>query len=106
MTEHIWTDGPDGPNYHCPMCGISRVDDFCGHPTCESWIEYIYGALKGGWGFSRERWGLYFFEYEPINRSELAELRRLVAVLTTEPLHITRADIDAAKHILKKAEEE
>ena len=37
---------------------------------------------------------------------ELAELRRLVAVLTTEPLHITRADIDAAKRILQKAEEE
>ena len=38
-------------------------------------------------------------------RAELAELRRLVAVLTTEPLHITRADIEAAKRILKKAEE-
>ena len=34
-----------------------------------------------------------------------AELRRLVAILTTEPLHITRADIDAAKRILQKAEE-
>ena len=34
-----------------------------------------------------------------------AELRRLVALLTTEPLHITRADIDAAKRILQKAEE-
>ena len=38
-------------------------------------------------------------------RAELAELRRLVAVLTTEPLHITRADIDAAKRILKAEEE-
>ena len=36
---------------------------------------------------------------------ENAELRRLVALLTTEPLHITRADIDAAKRILQKAEE-
>ena len=35
---------------------------------------------------------------------ELAELRRLVAVLTT--LRVTRADIDAAKRILQKAEEE
>ena len=39
-------------------------------------------------------------------QNENAELRRLVALLTTEPLHITRADIDAAKRILKKAEEE
>ena len=36
---------------------------------------------------------------------EYLELRRLVALLTTEPLHITRADIDAAKRILQKAEE-
>ena len=48
---------------------------------------------------------MYFFEYESINRSKLAELRRLVALLTAEPLHITRADIDAAKRILQKAEE-
>ena len=48
----------------------------------------------------------YFFK--PISEDaakELAELRRLVALLTTEPLHITRADIDAAKRILQKAEE-
>ena len=38
-------------------------------------------------------------------REEVAELRRLVALLTTEPLHITRADIDSAKRILQKAEE-
>lgn len=37
---------------------------------------------------------------------ELAELRRLIALLTAEPLHITRADIDAAKRILRKAEEQ
>ena len=36
---------------------------------------------------------------------EVIELRRLVALLTTEPLHITRADIDSAKRILQKAEE-
>lgn len=37
---------------------------------------------------------------------EYLELRRLVALLTAEPLHITRADIDSAKRILQKAEEE
>ena len=38
-------------------------------------------------------------------KAQYTELRRLVAVLTTEPLHITRADIDAAKRILKAEEE-
>ena len=37
--------------------------------------------------------------------AQYTELRRLVAILTTEPPHITRADIDAAKRILQKAEE-
>ena len=37
---------------------------------------------------------------------EYLELRRLVALLTTEPLHITRADMDSAKRILQKAEEQ
>ena len=47
----------------------------------------------------------YFFK--PISEAaavELAELRRLVAVLTT--LRVTRADIEAAERILQKAEEE
>ena len=39
-------------------------------------------------------------------KAQYTELSRLVAVLTTEPLHITRADIDSAKRILQKAEEE
>ena len=50
---------------------------------------YVYGSTK-----TSER-----------AAEELVELRRLVALLTTEPLHITRADIDAAKRILQKAEE-
>ena len=36
---------------------------------------------------------------------EYLELRRLVSLLTAETIHIARADIDAAKRILQKAEE-
>lgn len=32
--KHQWTDGPDGPLYHCSVCGISKVDDWGGIEDC------------------------------------------------------------------------
>lgn len=28
MDNHVWIDGPDGPGYHCPVCGVSRCEDY------------------------------------------------------------------------------
>ena len=36
--EHTWIDGPDGQNYHCAICGISKCGDYGSYSTCESWI--------------------------------------------------------------------
>lgn len=38
-TTHVWIDGPDGPNYHCANCGISKCDDYDCYDTCESWFK-------------------------------------------------------------------
>ncbi len=37
-TPHIWMNGPDGQNYHCPVCGIDKCDDHASYDTCESHI--------------------------------------------------------------------
>ena len=33
---HQWGPGPDGPRYHCTVCGISKVDDHDAF-DCLSW---------------------------------------------------------------------
>lgn len=44
MENHVWIDGPDGPGYHCPVCGVSRCEDV-GDSTCFD-ILRERGAMK------------------------------------------------------------
>jgi hypothetical protein len=44
---HIWVNGPDGLGYHCPICGISKCDDYGGFRTCESWILELANRIRG-----------------------------------------------------------
>ena len=34
LEQHVWIDGPDGPDYHCPVCGVSRAEDYV-NKSCE-----------------------------------------------------------------------
>lgn len=39
--KHVWIDGPDGQRYHCPVCGISKCDDYGQYDTCESYVKFL-----------------------------------------------------------------
>mgnify|MGYP001611823524 CR=1 FL=1 len=62
-TKHIWIDGPDGHNYHCPSCGISRCDDYDAHSTCIEWVLYIsdesHGSLESRFEMNNPAWEKY-----------------------------------------------
>jgi len=38
--DHTWTNGPDGPDYHCEVCSISKVNDYDGY-DCIAWQRKI-----------------------------------------------------------------
>ena len=68
-TKHIWISGPDGDVYHCPICGISRCNDWDAYDTCEKWTIYIADKVKrdinkdgqyGDYFMVRQQWQEYF----------------------------------------------
>jgi|SRR6185369_8169159 len=58
--EHVWIDGPDGPKYHCAICGISKRDNHACWHTCRSWLREK-AKRAANWNFEgeHERWLSY-----------------------------------------------
>lgn len=58
QTGHVWIDGPDGPGYHCAVCGASRCNDygatckeFVGNMTWKTpqYVDSYYEGLERQW---------------------------------------------------------
>jgi len=54
-TGHLWEDGPDGPLYHCSVCGISKCDDHDGH-TCAQWKARLADEDDKPWSQEKVHW--------------------------------------------------
>lgn len=68
METHIWIDGPDGPGYHCPVCGVSRCEDV-GDSSCSDILrergktkQHLLDAHTDG---ERRNWEHWLKEQKP-----------------------------------------